>query len=1009
MDKLKQGFIGSVGDALLPKRCLFAVAVSTLFFSQAAVMAECTDPGYVWTRTVGGTSSENVNALAVDSTGAVIITGTFEGAVDFDPGSGVDIHVSNDLLGAFDDVFVTKLNVDGSYAWTRTFGGVFDDTGTAVAVDAAGHVLITGWFRHTVNFDRGGAGDSHASNGTSDIFVTKLMSDGSYGWTRTIGGADTDIGQGIAVTTSGDVLITGSFSEEVDFDPGVSMDLFTATGLTSVFILHLNADGSYGWTHAFGGEGNDIGNAVAVDANGNVFVAGLFWVDVDFNPTGIGDIHTSNGDLDAFVTKLSSTGSYQWTRTFGGQEAERAQGVAVDSSGRVFATGFFWSSDADFDPTSGMDLRSTNGFPDVFVTALNADGSYGWTRTFGGPGFDEAHHITVDGTTGISVTGSFMGTVQFDPTGAGDIHEATGGEFDRDAFVTQLNADGSYNWTETIGGATGDDIGKAIGSDGAGNTLVSGTFTGTVDFDSDGNGDPHSSNGAEDAFILKFQCDFPADDLDGDGALDGADNCPGTHNPDQLDDDEDTVGNACDNCVAVSNPGQADFDIDGIGDACEDSDGDGLLDANDPCPADPDDDGDADGHCGDVDNCPVISNPNQVDSDDDGIGDVCDPCPGHLDLQRLYWSSQPFFSGSMMQRAALPGLSCAEQIVAWANNTVPVSVSPRRLALDLVNRKIYWTNLDSEGWILRSELNGENIEPLVTEDTHREGIALDIDAGKMYWVENFLEEGDWIDGKIRRANLDGSDVEDVLANGFVDRPIGIAVDAAAGKLYWTDFDLNKIQRANLDGSEIEDVVNGVINPQVIALDLINGRLYWADDGDIIRRAWLDGTNIENVATVAAPLFAVEIAVDPLADQMYWAVSATLGPGMFRGEVWRADLDGTNAEQIIVEPHLMRGLAVSGDVDNDGVFNVIDNCVASHNPEQIDTDGDGIGDVCDACPSRTQGDLNGDGIIDAIDIQHFVSVLLNGSGDPDELCAADVNGDMSPTLDDVQPFVGKLLE
>ena len=105
-------------------------------------------------------------------------------------------------------------------------------------------------------------------------------------------------------------------------------------------------------------------------------------------------------------------------------------------------------------------------------------------------------------------------------------------------------------------------------------------------------------------------------------------------------------------------------------------------------------------------------------------------------------------------------------------------------------------------------------------------------------------------GKIQRANLDGSNVEDLVTG--LGKLFALDLDLTAGKMYWTDFGTTKIQRANLDGSGVEDILtatDGLILPSGIALDIASGRIYWADNGDQkIKRANLDGSNIEELVT-----------------------------------------------------------------------------------------------------------------------------------------------------------------
>ena len=213
-----------------------------------------------------------------------------------------------------------------------------------------------------------------------------------------------------------------------------------------------------------------------------------------------------------------------------------------------------------------------------------------------------------------------------------------------------------------------------------------------------------------------------------------------------------------------------------------------------------------------------------------------------------------------------------------------VAGSPEVLVVDPYSPPIYWTDYGTDK-IQRANLDGSNVEDLVTSGLRDPAsIALDIAGGKMYWTDPDTY-------KIQRANLDGSNVEDLVTSGLRD-PIGIALDIAGGKMYWTDVDGDNIQRANLDGSNVEDLVtSGLRGPWDIALDIAGGKMYWTDpDTDKIQRANLDGSNVEDLVTsgLRGP---IGIALDIAGGKMYWT-------DVDGDNIRRANLDGSNVEDLI---------------------------------------------------------------------------------------------------------------
>ena len=308
--------------------------------------------------------------------------------------------------------------------------------------------------------------------------------------------------------------------------------------------------------------------------------------------------------------------------------------------------------------------------------------------------------------------------------------------------------------------------------------------------------------------------------------------------------------------------------------------------------------------------------------------------------------------------------------------------------IDSGTDKIQRGNLD----MANSEVS--NIEDLVTGLEAPLGIALDIAGGKMYWTDTGT-------GKIQRANLDGSNIEDLVTG--LETPSGIALDVAGGKMYWTDVWTEKIQRANLDGSNIEDLVTGLRAPRGIALDIAGGKMYWIDSGtDKIQRANLDGSNIEDLVTkgLREPY---AIALDVEGGKMYWTDYGT-------DKIQRANLDGSNVENLVT------GLGSPIDIALDiaggkmywtdtGTEKIQCANLDGSNVEDLVTQGldrpTGIAIAVSSLvnpttkPTIVKEDVNRDGVVDVQDLA-YVGLQYGKTGTN----AADVNGDEVVDVDDL---------
>jgi hypothetical protein len=473
---------------------------------------------YGWTRAVGGGQTDGGTSVAADLSGNVYATGTFAGAVNFRADWGGTDSITA-MSGA--DVYLTKVNADGSYGWTRRFGGTATSMDVhAVTTDSSGNVFITGNFDRQVNFAADWGGNvtkAPAAPLVIDAFVVKVNADGSFGWVHRIGGAASEFGYGVATDGSGNVFVSGAFQGTVDFqaDWGGGTDLKTAPQVSpsipvsSIFLTKINANGTYGWTRTMGDIGTDRPRDVCTDGSGNIYVCGEFSSNpLDFRadwgvPT---DIKTHTGSNEGFVTRVNADGSYGWTFAIGGAGSDSIWGVVADGMGNIYVTGDFPQT-VDFRDDWGApaDSKTPIGNRDAFVTKINANSTYGWTRQFGGTSVVVSYDIACDGSDNIYIVGAFVQTVDFraDWGGGTDIKSYVGGS---DAYFTRINADGTYGWTRQIGGGV-NETGNGIAVDGSANVYVIGEFNTTVDFRADWGTatDSKTSLGFSDMYLTKSQ------------------------------------------------------------------------------------------------------------------------------------------------------------------------------------------------------------------------------------------------------------------------------------------------------------------------------------------------------------------------------------------------------------------------------------------------------------------------------------------------------------------------
>ncbi len=294
----------------------------------------------------------------------------------------------------------------------------------------------------------------------------------------------------ITTDAQGNIYITGSFTDSVDFDPGAGTFYLTtpAGNKPDAFIQKLDANGNFLWAKSFRGTYNDeeSGHKIALDDTGNVYLLGRFQRNIFFTYSGYQWPGNATGAsiTRPFLTKLDSAGNVKWG--MGWMHSNQndylvATDLKLHQNGSVLVSGYF-SGNLDFDPTTdSVIVKSTVGGFDCFLLNISNQGKVGRTEVFGGvQNNDIIRQISVDQIGNVFLLGKFIGTVDFN-FGQGTSTFTSNGFFD--IFITKLKPNLDYDTTFTFGGPTLDDPFSLFASNGF--IYSVGTFTNTVDFDPD--------------------------------------------------------------------------------------------------------------------------------------------------------------------------------------------------------------------------------------------------------------------------------------------------------------------------------------------------------------------------------------------------------------------------------------------------------------------------------------------------------------------------------------------
>jgi len=417
-------------------------------------------PSIIFTSKYGGTTNVVAQGVAIDSLGAIFLTGGFGPEVDF--GGGV-------LASSGESVFIAKLDQYGDHVWSRAIGSGMFNRGIDIAVDGNADVIIIGSFSDSqINF--GTPGDELNLQGMSDLFVVKLDGDtGSHIWSASFGstGGGT-LGISVTTDTNNDVVVTGTIgTPSIDFGGGN----ISNSGQFDIFLAKFSGtDGSHIFSAGYGDGNLQTPQDVITDSSNNIVLVGRHMGDVDF---GGGVLAGESLFSDIFIAKFNSSGAHVFSQTFSGPTGsiDDAQSVDVDSSDNILIAGTFQDS-INFGG-SLLNASATNDI-DNFVLKVNSSGAHLFSQSYGD--FNSAGKIdlAVNNSNEIVVSGVFEGTINF----GGGVLTSSGST---DVYVATLTNAGAHISSGSYGDSLGQNL-SDLAVDGDLRNVLFGNFDGALNF-----------------------------------------------------------------------------------------------------------------------------------------------------------------------------------------------------------------------------------------------------------------------------------------------------------------------------------------------------------------------------------------------------------------------------------------------------------------------------------------------------------------------------------------------
>lgn len=451
-----------------------------------------------WVKQISGQGTGYGAAITEDKDGNFIIAGSFGGSFDFDPGPDVHQLASS---GQDNDTYVAKYASDGSFVWAFALIGQSLNEATDVVTDAEGNIYVTGYMKGLIDIDPSPEVYYQDAGNIFRNYILKYSPSGQILSARLTGRYGFMPRSHVNLSANGNIIISGIFSGEVDFDPGPGTVTHISNGDYDSYILSLDPVGNFIWVKIITGNQTEIINALTVDHNGDLVAAGGFVGHADFDP-GPEEVSVTAiaSPSNAFVLKLGMEGNFIWVSPFTGTGKSYASSVKTTKSGDVIVAASLGGT-IDFDPGSEVFELTKEVSESMVLVNLSASGELVKAVQFGENDYFNWPVLALDTNANIYVSCGFTGSPDFDPGPESLIMTSTL----VDLFYAVF--DNSFNLLSAVQ-CPGQRLSacRAMIISANGDILSTGFFEYTVDFDPGSGVYPLTAPvGNTDIFILKLK------------------------------------------------------------------------------------------------------------------------------------------------------------------------------------------------------------------------------------------------------------------------------------------------------------------------------------------------------------------------------------------------------------------------------------------------------------------------------------------------------------------------